>query len=201
MKQALYRKAIFFCSFLMLVGMGHAQEDVAEVHEPEAPIVINPEHFRLLLILTGLAVLAGVIAVVIRSSRRDKQKRADLVSQIEKAYKSGDILDVDHEELKKGLEPMRYDWLVKTFGMALTNKRRHNYLYSKYPKETAKDLFEYKHWIGMSIEQLIDSRGHADKTEDEILKMATTKILTYRTPNGEESFSFVKGVLEKATGK
>jgi hypothetical protein len=202
MKINLHRRTTFLClSLLTLATAGYAQEDGAPLADPEPAPNINPEHFKFLLIVTAVAIVVGIGFVIVRSFKREKQKRADIISQVNKAHKGGDLLEHDYEELKKGLDPLNYEWLVKAFSIALTNKRRHNYLYSKYPKETAKDLFEYKHWIGMSIEQLIDSRGHAQKTQDDILQTKTVKVLTYKTSKGEENFSFVKGILEEFSEK
>lgn len=184
---------------MMLATTGYAQD--GEVFDEEPPFRVNPNHFRVLLAGTVLIAIAGTILIVKRSYKREKKKKEDLVAEISKAYKSGSILDTDHDELKKGLDPIRYAWLMKNFEYALSNKRRHDYLYSKYPKDLATDLFEQKHWIGMTAEQLIDSRGHAHTTDNEIQKTKTIKMYIYKTPNGEEMFSFVEGVLEKVVVK
>ncbi len=182
--------------------MGCGSEDNSggeeTIYEDEGNLPFKIDRY-LSVLLAGTITLAvgGIVVGVVISKKRDKTKKAFLVSQINKAYNSGEILDADYEELKKGLDPIQYKWLGKTFDYAVANKRRYNYLHSKYPKDIALDLFEQKHWTGMTTEQLVDSKGHPTRTDEEILKTKTIKVFIYETSNGQELFSFVGGVLEK----
>jgi hypothetical protein len=164
--------------------------------ERDGKFRLNPLYVPIIFGGIVTIVVGGIITVIVVGRKRDKARKERIISEIDKAYKSGEVLDTDYEEIKKGLDPIRYVWLVRTFDFALANKRRFDYLHSKYPKEKALDLFEKKHWIGMTVEQLVDSRGHPNKKEDEILKTRTTKKYFYTSGKGQEIFNFVEGVLE-----
>jgi hypothetical protein len=168
--------------------------------ESDGKFRLNPVYVPILFGGIITLVVGGIITAIVVNRKRDKAKKQALVSEISKAYKSGEILDADYEEIKKCLDPINYPRLVKTFDFVLANKRRFDYLHSKYTKEVALNLFEQKHWIGMTVEQLVDSRGHPNKKEDEILKSKTTKKYFYDSGEGKEVFSFVNGVLE-STGR
>jgi hypothetical protein len=196
-----FQRIIILCLLLLMTARCGPGENVVPNFDAEEEVQLNPAYFKYVLAGIILLAVAGAVVVGVVSVKRGKKKREDLVSQINKAYKSGEILDPDYDHLKKGLDPMDYAWLIKAFDFALINKRRYDYLHSKYPKDLAIDLFEQKNWIGMTIEHLIDSRGHPSRTEDEILKTKTIRIFTYDTPNGQEMFSFVEGILERSERK
>jgi hypothetical protein len=162
---------------------------------------LNPVYVPIIFGVIITLVVGGIITVIVVGRKRDKNRKELIVSDIDKAHKSGDILDADYEEIKKGLDPINYTWLARTFDFALANKRRSDYLLSKYPKEIAKDLFEQKLWIGMTIEQLVDSRGHPTKKEDEILKTKTTRKYIYTSAKGTETLCFVDGILDRIDPK
>lgn len=159
---------------------------------------INPNYFPYFLGTTIGIVVIGTLFLVTRNNKKEKQKRENLLSQITKSRKAGEIMDADYEEIKKDLDPMNYKPLLRSFEFALANKRRFDFLHSKYPKQIAMDLFEQKTWVGMSVEQLIDSKGHPKRTEEEILTNKTIRTYIYERPGGIETYNIVDGMLESA---
>jgi hypothetical protein len=196
-------KILFFCLVTLFFASNCGSRDVNGDRKMEDLYVDKGGKFRLnpvyVPIIFGgiiMVIVGGLVTIVVTNRKRDKSRKQLLVSEINKAIKSGDILDEDQEEINKALDPIIYPVLVRKFEFALANKRRSDFLNAKYPKERARELFEQKVWIGMTIEQLIDSRGHANRKEDDISKTKTTKKYIYVSPKGEETFCFVDGVLE-----
>ncbi len=71
------------------------------------------------------------------------------------------------------------------------------YLTKKYGDELGVKILNQEFFIGMTEEQLIDSKGEPTKIETEILKTKTKKIYIYGNKNSGDVFNFVDGKLER----
>ena len=74
---------------------------------------------------------------------------------------------------------------------------RQNELTSKYGKDVMVRLMRQESWIGMSKEQLVDSRGEPTKIETEILKTKTKETLIYGNKSSGDYFVVENGLVSK----
>lgn len=80
---------------------------------------------------------------------------------------------------------------------ALSNVKRQLELIQKYGQEDGLRIFKKEVWIGMSEDQLLDSRGMPTKVEIEELKTKAKRVLIYGNKNSGDIFTFVNGELER----
>jgi hypothetical protein len=75
--------------------------------------------------------------------------------------------------------------------------RHENSLISKYGHDVAQKLINQEYWIGMTQQQLIDSKGNPDKIEKEVLKTKTKKIFIYGNKSSGDYFVFENNIVTK----
>jgi hypothetical protein len=76
-------------------------------------------------------------------------------------------------------------------------EERRNELVSRYGEEVTSRLLRQESWIGMSKEQLLDSRGKPTKIETEILKTKTKETVIYGNKSSGDYFVVENGLVSK----
>jgi len=74
-------------------------------------------------------------------------------------------------------------------------------LEEKYGEEIAQKLIDQNYFLGMTEEQLIDSKGEPTKIETEVMKTKTKVIYIYGNKSSGDVFNFVNGELERFTDR
>lgn len=126
--------------------------------------------------------------------KKEQEELENTLRELETAYKIGKINNELKELLKKEIYEKNYrtreiKYIVDKF-MNLKNKYGGD-------ENTAFRLITHQYWIGMTEEQIIDSRGNPDKIEIEQLKTKTKKIFIYGTKNSGDYFVIENGVVVK----
>lgn len=75
--------------------------------------------------------------------------------------------------------------------------RHENSLISKYGNDIAQKLVNQEYWIGMTQQQLIDSKGEPDKIEKEVLKTKTKETFIYGNKSSGDYFVFENNIVTK----
>lgn len=78
---------------------------------------------------------------------------------------------------------------------------RSQFLVGKYGEEIARKLIDNDYFLGMTEDQLIDSRGKPSKIETEVMKTKTKVIYIYGNKSSGDVFNFVNGELERFTDR
>jgi hypothetical protein len=89
-----------------------------------------------------------------------------------------------------------YKILKNIENQLLSEKRRFD-LIDKYGEIEGQKIYNNEYFIGMTEEQLIDSKGNPTKIETEVFKKSTKKIYIYGNKSSGDVFNFIDGKLER----
>ncbi len=127
----------------------------------------------------------------------EKQAKVKLKEEIDLAFAKKEIWDNHYKELNSNYNTFTSSDLRSTFETAQDQKKRTDYLSSKYPEDEVIKIIKQEYWIGMTEEQLIESKGKPDKIDHEQLKTKTKKVYIYGNKSSGDVFNFVDGLLER----
>ncbi len=130
----------------------------------------------------------------------DIQEKFNLIDGLSDIQKNIQNYDETIEQLDKlSLFEVRsnVERIRKQFQNAKNEKLRQDGLKEKYGEELADKLIKGEYFIGMTEEQLIDSKGDPTKIEQEVMKTKTKMIYIYGNKNSGDVFTFVNGELER----
>lgn len=133
----------------------------------------------------------------IKLIEEEKQAKIKLKEEIDLAFTKKEIGDNHHEELSLNFDSFNSSKLRSRFEAAKVQKKRTDYLLSKYPEDEVVKIIKQEYWIGMTEEQLIESKGKPDKVELEQLKTKAKKVYIYGNKSSGDVFNFVDGLLER----
>lgn len=163
--------------------------------------------------IPGLLIIGIPIALIVFFSVRYSKKQKKLNKEkeekrlIELKTKKKEFTDeinslgVDKYSLSiNGLDPkeaIESSKDISELNILYTKIKKILYLFNKYGEEIGLKLFHGQYFLGMTIEQLTDSRGKPSKIETEILKTKTKEIYIYGSKSSGDIFVFVDGTLER----
>jgi hypothetical protein len=146
--------------------------------------------FVLIVILLSLIFTPGLI-------RKSKIKKA--INKVDSALESGLIEENDAEVLKENL--LLGQWLNSIdfyLSKYVEFKKKKEGLIQKYDLETAQRILICDYWLGMTEEQLIESKGSPDKIEKQVTSIQTTRVTyIYGNKTSGEYFVLENGILTK----
>lgn len=137
------------------------------------------------------------IIIAPRLIKKSKVKKA--VKKVSAALESGLIEADDAEILRENL--LLGKWLENIDSYLLRYvefKEKKEMLIQKYDLETAKKILNCDYWLGMTEEQLIESKGNPDKVEKQVnsSQIARTTYI-YGNKTSGEYFVLENGILTK----
>ena len=133
----------------------------------------------------------------IKLLEEENQAKVKLKEEIDLALTKKEIWDNHHEELSSNYDSFSSSQLRSRFESAKAQKKRTDYLLSKYPEDEVIKIIKQEYWIGMTEEQLIESKGKPHKIDLEQLKTKTKKVYIYGNKSSGDVFNFVDGFLER----
>ncbi len=106
------------------------------------------------------------------------------------------LTSLDPVKSKSELSGIKYK-----LSSVIERANRHKFLIEKYGDELGNRLSNDQYFLGMTEEQLLDSKGRPDKVETEVLKTKTKQIYIYGNKSSGDLFTFVNGELERFTDR
>lgn len=126
-----------------------------------------------------------------RSRQKEKLEKERLLSLLTKEHLlTGEIEQLEDLVNDENTSPSKFEVIVNSL------LKRKNLL-DKYGSDIGAALYNGNYFIGMTEEQLIDSKGQPTKIETENLKTKTKRIFIYGNKNSGDVFNFVDGKLER----
>lgn len=153
---------------------------------------------------------AGVIILILfliaagkHASENFKKEIEGARAKVETAKANGIIYPAQYEMLISNLNA-KADWRliidhkIEEFRKAKEKEER---LIAKYGKEIAERIIHQQFWVGMTPEQLIESKGTPDKIEKQILKTKTKELYVYGNKSSGDVFVIEDGEVVKITDR
>lgn len=157
-----------------------------------------------------IAIISGVafiILLLIMSSKAQEKKEKKEIEEarvkVEAAKNNNTIRMADYEKLINNLNT-KADWRliidhkIDEFRKAKEKEER---LITKYGNEIAEKILHQRFWVGMTPEQLIESKGTPDKIEKQILKTKTKELYIYGNKSSGDVFVIEEGEVVKITDR
>ena len=157
-----------------------------------------------------IAIISGVafiILLLIMSSKAQEKKEKKEIEEarvkVEAAKNNNTIRMADYEKLINNLNT-KADWRliidhkIDEFRKAKEKEER---LITKYGNEIAEKILHQQFWVGMTPEQLIESKGTPDKIEKQILKTKTKELYIYGNKSSGDVFVIEEGEVVKITDR
>lgn len=128
-----------------------------------------------------------------------EEQKQSISNNIDFAFSFKEISEVHriflHNKLNSEWWPQYdFDKMIQKCKSLLNHE---NSLIDKYGKDTAQKLINQEYWIGMTDQQLIDSKGEPDKIEKEILKTKTKEIYIYGNKSSGDYFVIENNLVIK----
>lgn len=171
----------------------------------------------------GGAVILLILIITTIVSRKNSKKREEANRLLaEEERKKAEIKEREEKEEKETLinsldvikdKISNYPTLIKNLEQQDLRSVRVNVfntreevgrlvqLESKYGEVVARKLINFEYFLGMTEQQLIDSRGEPTKIEKEVLKTKTKIVYIYGNKSSGDVFVFVNGELERFTDR
>jgi hypothetical protein len=151
--------------------------------------------------MTIFVILLILLFVLLFIGKAEAKYQAN--KKIKKAFESNLIYEKDFDSLTNQLQfgnikPLDVESEIQSY-------KREKYIRDKYNDDTADKILNQVCWIGMSEEQLVDTRGIPTKIEKEELKTKTKITYVYGKKYSGDSFIVedkqVVKILDKANFK
>ncbi len=158
-----------------------------------------------LIVITIIASLFIIIGVYIYNYKQNKRRiEIDRLNKEEKEKQKRKIYEIlskftmDDSDLIFMESHITHElYSVNEYNKMAESLLKKYFLIEKYGVDLGVSLFQEKYFIGMTEEQLIDSKGNPTKIETEKLKTKTKNIFIYGNKNSGDVFNFVDGKLER----
>jgi hypothetical protein len=131
----------------------------------------------------------------LQKERQREKNIEDFLKQNEAASASDEIADVDWREIKDNVNSMGIEWAKWKLEEAKEIKARHNNLIKKYGADKADKIFREDFFIGMTKEELTDSKGQPTKVEEDVMKTKTKETWIYGNKSSGDVFVFENELL------
>lgn len=157
-----------------------------------------------LLILIGFVLLLLYVA---NQDKKEKERALKLKESclllIEDSYSKGEINENQKNDLLSKIEnfPKEIYIIPNSIHQLKIKNQREKEILEKYGKEIGRKISNNEFWIGMTEEQLIDSRGTPTKIENQVLKTKTKTTMIYGTKSGGDVFIIENGLVVKFTDR
>lgn len=135
--------------------------------------------------------------------RKKSKEISEAIIKVEIAKTNGIIYLAQYETLINNLKTtgdwrLIIDHKIDEFRKAKEKEER---LITKYGNEIAEKILHQRFWVGMTPEQLIESKGTPDKIEKQILKTKTKELYIYGNKSSGDVFVIEEGEVVKITDR
>lgn len=161
-------------------------------------------------ISVGVIIAVLFIILVLTASKKLKKFKEEAHKKVDDLLASNKITQSDYEKLKQnlGTNNFRKDKFEIYLKNAIESKvisdnsqklreEKRAYLIKKYGEDIANKLLRNEYWIGMTKDQVIDSKGEPSKIETEVLKTKTKETFIYGSKSGGDYFVFENDLVTK----
>lgn len=143
--------------------------------------------------LTLLVLLFFIFFIGKAQTKHQVKKKIKEAFELNLIYQKHFDLLIDELDVHK-INPLVVEPKIKHY-------QREKYIHDKYDNDTAIKILNNNYWIGMTEEQLIDTRGVPTKVEKEELKTKTKTTYVYGNKNSGDYYIIENNQVVKIVDK